>query len=82
MNTDIAKGLWKQLAGSVETLWARLIRDDVREVRAHRAVLLGRLQTRFGRQRAALERGLKDWLETPPQGPGPGRPRSAGPPRR
>ena len=48
MNTDIFKGQWKEIKGTIKAKWGKLTDDDLKLVEGRRDQLLGRIQERYG----------------------------------
>ncbi len=61
MNWDQAAGNWKQIKGKVKAKWGKLTDDDLAYVDGKRDQLLGRIQERYGIQKEAAEKQLKEW---------------------
>ncbi len=55
MSSDILKGQWKQLRGSVKDWWGKLTDNDVERIDGNRDKLVGALQERYGWTRAQAE---------------------------
>ena len=62
MNTDILKGNWKEVRGSVRQKWSKLTNDDLDQIDGKREELIGRIQKYYGEQRDAISRELDDLL--------------------
>jgi uncharacterized protein YjbJ (UPF0337 family) len=65
MNSDILKGKWNQLKGSVRKQWGNLTDDDVDKIQGDAEQLLGRIQERYGRSREEAESEVDRWLANP-----------------
>ena len=63
MNTDILKGKWKQLKGSVRKLWGELTDDEVDQIEGDAERLVGKVQERYGRSREQAEAEVDRWLQ-------------------
>jgi uncharacterized protein YjbJ (UPF0337 family) len=61
MNWNQAAGNWKQIKGKVKEKWGKLTDDDLAYVDGKRDQLLGRIQERYGIQKEAAEKQLKEW---------------------
>lgn len=61
MNEDIIKGNWKQLKGKIQTQWGKLTNDDLDIAEGNREYLIGRVQERFGLQRDAAEKQVREF---------------------
>jgi uncharacterized protein YjbJ (UPF0337 family) len=68
MNWDQIEGNWKQIRGKVRAKWGELTNDDLDKIAGEREVLIGKLQERYGVERAEAEREVRDWIDalTPP----------------
>jgi len=64
MNWDTMAGNWKQMKGRAKQKWAKLTDDDLTYIDGKREQLLGRIQERYGIQKDAAERELKEWERT------------------
>lgn len=51
MNTDILKGNWNQMKGSIKERWGKLTDDDMDVIAGKRDQLEGKLQERYGMSR-------------------------------
>ena len=63
MNWDQVQGNWKQIKGKVHAQWGDLTGDDLDSVEGRREELVGKIQERYGKQRAEAEREVDDWIE-------------------
>ena len=61
MNSDILKGKWNQLKGSVRKQWGNLTDDDLDKIQGDSEVLLGRIQERYGRSREEAQQEVERW---------------------
>jgi uncharacterized protein YjbJ (UPF0337 family) len=62
MNTDVLKGKWHQLKGSVRKQWGKLTDDDIDQVQGDSERLMGRIQERYGRTRDEAQKEVDRWL--------------------
>lgn len=62
MNWDQVQGNWKQIKGKVHAQWGDLTGDDLDSVEGRREELVGKIQERYGKQRAEAEREVDDWI--------------------
>ena len=62
MNTDVLKGKWNQIKGTVRKQWGQLTDDDVAQIQGDSEILVGRIQERYGRTRAEAEKEVDRWL--------------------
>ena len=61
MNSDYFAGNWKQLKGKVKEQWGKLTDDDLDVIDGKRDQLVGRLQERYGIEKDAAEKQLRDF---------------------
>ena len=64
MNTDIIKGKWKQLKGSLKAKWGKLTDDDLDRLDGNQQYLSGKLQERYGWARDQAEREIREFEKT------------------
>ncbi len=64
MNTHEIEGNWKQLKGAAKQQWGKLTDDDVTEIEGSSEKLIGKLQERYGIERAEAEKRVNDWHPT------------------
>ncbi len=62
MNTDILKGKWKEIKGSVKQKWGKLTDDDLTEVEGHEEKFIGILQKRYGYTRDKAEQEYNEFM--------------------
>ena len=60
MNTDIAKGKWKQLKGQIQQKWGDFTDDDVDRIEGRREEFVGMMQEKYGMSRDEAERNFDD----------------------
>lgn len=63
MNSDILKGKWTQLKGSVKEKWGDLTDDDLTQIDGRREVLVGKLQERYGWAKQEAEQQLDTYFK-------------------
>jgi uncharacterized protein YjbJ (UPF0337 family) len=63
MESDTLKGQWKQVRGMAKQEWGRLTDDDLQVVEGDRDRLVGRVQERYGIEKAEAERQVDDFLK-------------------
>jgi uncharacterized protein YjbJ (UPF0337 family) len=63
MYRDIAVGNFKQLKGKLKQQWGRLTDDELDQIEGDAELLAGKLQERYGWERAEAERQVKDFSE-------------------
>jgi uncharacterized protein YjbJ (UPF0337 family) len=61
MNRDIAAGNFKQLKGKIKQQWGKLTDDEIDQIAGSTEILAGKLQERYGWERAEAERQIKDF---------------------
>ena len=61
MNWDQVAGNWKQMMGKAKEQWGRLTDDDLALIDGKRDQLVGRIQERYGIEKEAAERQLREW---------------------
>ncbi len=60
---DIAEGKWKQLRGKVKEQWGKLTDDEIDRINGNREQLVGRIQERYGSNRADVERDVDQFMQ-------------------
>jgi uncharacterized protein YjbJ (UPF0337 family) len=63
MNTEILKGKWNQMKGTVRKQWGKLTDDDVDQIQGDAEILQGRIQERYGRTKEEAQREVDRWLQ-------------------
>jgi uncharacterized protein YjbJ (UPF0337 family) len=66
MNRDILSGNWKQFRGEIQKQWGLLTDDDMDVVNGEYDKLVGRIQERYGYEKAAAQREVDDFFERNP----------------
>lgn len=61
MNKDIAKGNFKQIKGKIKQQWGKLTDDEIDQLEGHAEILAGKLQERYGLERADAERQVSEF---------------------
>ena len=64
MNWDGIKGKWLQFKGQVKQKWGKLTDDDLDVISGKKDELLGKLQERYGYEKAQAEEELDDFMST------------------
>jgi len=64
MNNLKIKGDWNIISGKLKQKWAELTDDDLRFEAGEEQELLGRIQKRTGAARAAVEKAVREALES------------------
>ncbi len=62
MNRDTLKGQWMQVKGKVRQQWGKLTDDEVDQMQGNAELLIGKIQERYGQERAQAEREVERWL--------------------
>jgi uncharacterized protein YjbJ (UPF0337 family) len=62
MNRDTLKGQWMQLKGKIRQQWGKLTDDEVDQLQGNAEVLIGKIQERYGYERAKAEQEVDRWL--------------------
>jgi len=63
MNSDVIKGKWKQLSGTLKEKWGKLTDDDLQVADGHAEYLVGKLQERYGWSRDRAEQEVRDFSD-------------------
>jgi uncharacterized protein YjbJ (UPF0337 family) len=61
MNAPRLKGMWNEVRGKVQEQWGKLTNDDLDVIAGERDQLIGRIQQRYGKARADVEREIDTW---------------------
>ena len=61
MNWDQIEGKWKQFTGSARERWGKLTDDDMQTIIGQKDNLVGRIQERYGIDRADAEKQADEW---------------------
>jgi uncharacterized protein YjbJ (UPF0337 family) len=62
INSDVLKGKWQQLKGEARIQWGRLTDDDLDQIQGNIQKLAGKLQERYGYERADADREVDDFV--------------------
>lgn len=62
MNSDVLKGNWNQIKGNIKSEWGKLTDDDLTQAEGEYDKLVGKLQERYGYERARAEREVDNFL--------------------
>ena len=62
MNSDQLQGKWKQMKGLIKERWGKLTDDDVDVVNGESEQLIGRLQERYGIEKAEAQKQVDEWM--------------------
>tara|TARA_R110001592_G_scaffold25718_1_gene97405 strand:+ start:506 stop:703 length:198 start_codon:yes stop_codon:yes gene_type:complete len=63
MNSDVFKGNWKQIKGTIQQKWGKLTDDEMDQFAGKREELIGRIQERYGEERDKIARELDALLD-------------------
>lgn len=63
MNSDILKGKWKQVKGTVRKQWGKLTDDEIEQIQGDSERLVGKVQEHYGRSREQAEAEVDKWLQ-------------------
>ena len=58
---DQIVGKWNQVKGDVRTRWGELTDDDLEQIAGQRDKLAGKLQERYGIEKAEINKQIDDW---------------------
>jgi uncharacterized protein YjbJ (UPF0337 family) len=61
--SDILKGKWKQLKGSIQERWGELTNDEVDELQGETQQLVGLLQEKYGYTKEKAEGEVAAFLD-------------------
>ncbi len=67
MNSDILRGKWLQLRGTVKKQWGKLTDDDLEQINGDMDKLAGMLQERYGYSHAQAEQEVRRFETEHPQ---------------
>ncbi len=62
INSDVLKGKWQQLKGEARIQWGKLTDDDLDQIQGNIEKLAGKLQERYGYERAEADREVEDFV--------------------
>lgn len=66
MNVDELKGKWTQIKGEAKVQWGKLTDDDLDQIEGNAQKLAGRIQERYGYEKAQAQREVDEFLRTRP----------------
>lgn len=61
MNKDVAKGQFNQIKGKIKQQWGKLTDDEIDQMEGNVEILAGKLQERYGWDRAEAERQAREF---------------------
>ena len=62
MNSDMLKGKWMQMKGSVRSKWGKLTDNDLTEIQGDTEKMIGKLQERYGYNREQAEKEMNEFM--------------------
>lgn len=62
MDSNVLKGKWHQVKGSIKTQWGKLTNDEVDQVDGNVERLVGLVQERYGYMKDRAEQEVNDFL--------------------
>ena len=65
MSWDVVQDNWKQFRDKARTQWGKLTEEDLKEIEGRREELAGRIQKRYGLEKAAAQSAIDDWMREP-----------------
>lgn len=63
MNTNIAKGKWKQVKGEIQKAWGRLTDDELDQTQGDMTKLAGLVQERYGDTQESVRERINGFLK-------------------
>lgn len=63
MNTNIAKGKWKQVKGEIQKAWGRLTDDELDKTEGDMTKLAGLVQERYGDTQESVRDRINGFLK-------------------
>ena len=61
---DVLAGKWKQIRGEFKTQWGKLTDDDGAQIDGDYDKLVGKLQERYGWEKAEAQAQAKRWVDS------------------
>lgn len=58
---DVTKGTFKQIKGKIKQQWGKLTDDEIDQMEGNAEILAGKLQERYGLDRAEADRQAKEF---------------------
>lgn len=62
MNTNIAKGKWKQVKGEIQKAWGRLTDDELDQTQGDMTKLAGLVQERYGETQESVRERINKFI--------------------
>ncbi len=63
MNSDMLKGKWMQMKGSLRSKWGKLTDNDLTEIQGDTEKMIGKLQERYGYNREQAEKEMNEFMK-------------------
>lgn len=63
MNKDTLHGHWTELKGSIQEQWGKLTDDDLDQIQGRHDQLVGKIEQRYGKARAQVEKEVDAFLD-------------------
>lgn len=60
---DVIAGSWKRMKGGIKRQWGKLTHNDIAEANGKRDVLAGKIQQRYGIDKAKADAQIDEWLK-------------------
>jgi uncharacterized protein YjbJ (UPF0337 family) len=60
---DKIAGSWKRMKGGIKRQWGKLTHNDIAEANGKRDVLAGKIQQRYGIDKAKADAQIDEWLK-------------------
>lgn len=61
---DTIAGSWKRFKGGIKRQWGKLTHNDIAEANGKRDILAGKIQQRYGIDKAKADAQIDAWLKT------------------
>ena len=62
MNSDVLKGKWMEMKGTVKEQWGKLTDDELVEINGNREQLEGKIQAHYGYAKDQARKEVDDWI--------------------
>jgi uncharacterized protein YjbJ (UPF0337 family) len=60
---DTIAGSWKRVKGGIKRQWGKLTHNDIAEANGKRDILAGKIQQRYGIDKAKADAQIEEWLK-------------------
>lgn len=64
MNSDMLKGKWKEVKGSVRSKWGELTDDEIEHAAGEREKIEGLVQQKYGRTKEQAKKEVSDFIDS------------------